>query len=142
MARLTSSIRNVTAFAFLVAFLGFAGNLVSPRPAEAQCAACTSSLFDGSLTCIDFLIGGEVCAMVGAGTCIEIGECEWVMMLDIAEDGTAYSREDRALHSRHDEASSRTCDGVLLQIPATETERAPAIDSSKPFRETLLSLEL
>jgi len=142
MTRLTSSIRNVSASAFLVAFLGFAGNLVSPTPAEAQCAACAVSFFDGSLTCIDYLVGAEVCGIVGPGACIEIGECEWLMMLDIAEDGTPYSRDDRTLASRQDEALAKTCDGVLLQIPASVRQRASTSVSSRPFRETPLSLEI
>ena len=141
MARLTSSIRNVSASAFLVAFLGFAGNLVSPKPAEAQCSACMISFFDGSLTCVDYIVGAEVCAIVAFGTCIEIGECEWIMMLDIAEDGTPHSREDRTLDPRQDEALA-TCDGVLLQIPASQPQRGSTSVSSKPFRETRLSLEL
>lgn len=142
MTRLTSSIRNVSASAFLVAFLGFAGDLVSPKPAEAQCSACMISFFDGSLTCIDYIVGAEVCAIVAFGTCIEIGECEWIMMLDIAEDGTPHSREDRSLDSRQDEALARTCDGVLLQIPASQSLRSSTSVSSKPFRGARLSLEL
>lgn len=142
MARLTSSIRNISASAFLVAFLGFAGNLVLPKPAEAQCSACMVSFFDGSLTCIDYIVGAEVCAIVAFGECIEIGECEWIMMLDIAEDGTPHSREDRTLDPGQDEALARTCDGVLLQIPASERQGRSTSVSSTPFRETRLSLEL
>lgn len=90
MTHLTSR-TNVSASLLLAAVFGV-GNALAPAPVEAQCSACMYSFLDRNLTCVDFIVGGEVCAVLSNRVCIQINECEWLMMLDIAEDGTAHSR--------------------------------------------------
>lgn len=123
--------------AAVLLFLAAGATAVSPVSADAQCIMCAydyqEDTPDGpTLTCVDYLVGGSDC-ILGPDFCITEGFCEWIMLLDFSEDGTAHRRvkndplsRDGAVPFPLDETSERTCDGVLLgtrAAAATEVRR-------------------
>ncbi|MDE2943034.1 MAG: hypothetical protein OXT63_02365 [Gemmatimonadota bacterium] len=145
----SSSICSGVGRVIVVLLLAAAATALFPQRGEAQCAACS---FDAN--CIDFPVGANACAAgsyfvsTDDGTggywldwCFTLdGECEWIMHLDFADDGTAYAQGE-PVSSMHEltnlelekaETLRQTCDGVLLA-----TRRADDGDVLRDYPITL-----
>lgn len=109
-----------------------------PTPVAAQCVLCGLDFQEGTIECIDYIVGADGC-MMGTDWCFTFGDpCEWIMHLDFAEDGSAYVLREPSVRTDGESVAgsrtavaesrtvpvSRTCDGVLLGLAANAKDDA------------------
>ena len=147
MTRTTNSTRTALAVAMSAVLLSAAATLATPQSAEAQGGGCWSCWYNPNyeddfggpshpmgnartVECADTGMDGAADCYESADSCVTSGgSCLVLTSLGFSEDGTPVQAENASLLSRDDvmnpdDASRRSCDGVLLGTYARKDEGA------------------